>query len=132
MHFFVWAKKCQETHQHCMLDRYAFLPSRGTMCSHKKAWQKMLYHMVASRCESHFSVLANGYRYLNKEIEQLANLKRTLRILANEWLGTMASRVRKPRLLCETNSTPQRPIEPHEICVKKITCDYNDYLLRIS
>ena len=31
----------------------------------------------------------------------------------------MASRVRKPRLLCETNSTPQRPIEPHEICVKK-------------
>ena len=52
--------------------------------------------------------------------------------LANEWLGTMASRVRKPRLLCETNSTPQRPIEPHEICVKKITCDYNDYLLRIS
>ena len=33
----------------------------------------------------------------------------------------MASRVRKPRLFCETNSTPQRPIEPHEICVKKIT-----------
>ena len=24
LHFFVWAKKCQETHQHCMLDRYAF------------------------------------------------------------------------------------------------------------
>ena len=24
MHFFVWAKKCQETHQHCMLDRSAF------------------------------------------------------------------------------------------------------------
>ena len=46
----------------------------------------MLCHMVASRCESHFSVLADGYRYLNKEIEQLANLKRTLRILANEWL----------------------------------------------
>ena len=55
-------------------------------CSHKKAWQKMLCHMVASRCKSHFSVLADGYRYLNKEIEQLANLKRTLRILANEWL----------------------------------------------
>ena len=29
----------------------------------------------------------------------------------------MASRVRKPLLFCETNSTPQRPIEPHEICV---------------
>ena len=33
----------------------------------------------------------------------------------------MASRVRKCILFCETNSTPQRPIEPHEICVKKIT-----------
>ena len=42
--------------------------------------------MVASRCKNHFSLLANGYRYLNKEIEQLVNLKRTLRILANEWL----------------------------------------------
>ena len=42
--------------------------------------------MVASRCENRFTVLANGCKYLNKEIEQLANLKRTLRILANEWL----------------------------------------------
>ena len=41
--------------------------------------------------------------------------------LANEWFGTMASRVRKRKLYYETNSTPQRPIEPHEICVKKIT-----------
>ena len=24
MRFFDWAKKCQETHQHCMLDRPAF------------------------------------------------------------------------------------------------------------
>ena len=40
-------------------------------------------------------------------------------ILANEWLGTMASRVRKRVLFRETNSTPQRPIEPHEISVKK-------------
>ena len=68
----------------------------------------------------------------------------------------MASRVRKRIFFCETNSTPQRPIEPHEICVKpprgqlpaqillrarhlhnlatrlKITCDYDDCLLRIS
>ena len=68
----------------------------------------------------------------------------------------MASRVRKRILFCETNSTPQRPIEPHEIRVipkgtapctnsaacaalaqfgdslEKITCDYDDYLLRIS
>ena len=29
----------------------------------------------------------------------------------------MASRVRKSILFCETNSTPQRPIEPHEIRV---------------
>ena len=42
--------------------------------------------MVASRCKNHFSLLANGYRDLNKVIEQLVNLKRTLRILANEWL----------------------------------------------
>ena len=40
-----------------------------------------------------------------------------IRILANEWIGTMASRVRKCILFCEPNSTPQRPIEPHEICV---------------
>ena len=33
----------------------------------------------------------------------------------------MVSRVRKRILFCETNSTPQRPIEPHEICVNKIT-----------
>ena len=33
----------------------------------------------------------------------------------------MASRVRKHKSFCETNSTPQRPIGPHEICVKKIT-----------
>ena len=46
-----------------------------------------------------------------------------IRILANEWSGTMASRVRKPIFFCETNSTPRRPIEPHEICVKKITAN---------
>ena len=51
--------------------------------------------------------------------------------LANEWLGTMASRVRKPLLFCETNSTPQRPIVPHEICVKNYR-KHDDYLLRIS
>ena len=33
----------------------------------------------------------------------------------------MASRVRKRIMFCETNNTPQRPIEPHEICVEKIT-----------
>ena len=42
--------------------------------------------MVASRCKSHFSVLANGYRYLNKEIEQLANQQANIAILANEWM----------------------------------------------
>ena len=44
----------------------------------------------------------------------------------------MASRVQKPLLFCETNSTPQRPIEPHEICVKKITASmmiaYDEFL----
>ena len=31
MHFFVWAKKCQETHQHCMLDRHAFLLAQKSL-----------------------------------------------------------------------------------------------------
>ena len=30
--------------------------------SPQKAWQKRLYHMVASRCKNHFSILKNGYR----------------------------------------------------------------------
>ena len=42
--------------------------------------------MVASRCESHFSVLANGFRYLTKEIEQLAYQQANIAILANEWM----------------------------------------------
>ena len=105
-------------HQHCMLDRYAFLPSRGTMCSHKKAWQKMLYHMVASRCESHFSVLANGYRYLNKEIEQLANLKRTLRILANEWLVQWFQGFKNIQLFARQIVPRRNLIVPHEMSVK--------------
>ena len=39
MHFFDWAKKCQETHQHCMLDRTLFLLAQ------KKLSKKILYHM---------------------------------------------------------------------------------------
>ena len=63
MHFFDWAKKCQETHQHCMLDRTLFLLAQ------KKLSKKMLYHMVASRCGIYFIVLDKS----SKEIEQLAN-----------------------------------------------------------
>ena len=52
-----------------MLDRYAFFTLKGyNVLAQKKLGKKMLCHMVASRYESHFSVLANGYRYLNKEI----------------------------------------------------------------
>ena len=61
-----------------------------------------------------FACEENTYEIRNKQSVK------ELWFLANEWLGTMASRVRKPRLFCETNSTPQRPIEPHEICVKKL------------
>ena len=32
----------------------------------------------------------------------------------------MVPRVQERTAFCETNSTPQRPIEPHEICVKKL------------
>ena len=48
-----------------------------------------------------------------------------IEILAHEWLGTMASRVRKSKFYCEPNSTPQRPIEPHEMSVK-ISLDRKD------
>ena len=52
------------------------------------------------------------------EIEQLANLKRTLRILANEWLVQWFQGFVCPKSLCETNSTPQKPFVPHEMRVK--------------
>ena len=118
MHFFVWAKKCQETHQHCMLDRYAFYPQGVQCASPQKAWQKRLYHMVASRCKSHFSVLANGYRYLNKEIEQLVNLKRTLRILANEWLVQWFQGFKNIQLSARQIVPRRNLIVPHEMSVK--------------
>ena len=109
MHFFVWSKKCQETHQHCMLDRSAFYPQGVQCASPQKAWQKRLYHMVASRCKSHFSLLANGYRWTNVEIEQLANRRANI-VTFSEWVaGTMVSRVRRCEAFCETNSTPQKP-----------------------
>ena len=86
--------------------------------SPQKAWQKRLYHMVASRCKNHFSLLANGYRYLNKEIEQLVNLKRTLRILANErlvqWFQGFENVYYSARQI-----VPRRNlIVPHEMSVK--------------
>ena len=88
------------------------------LLAQKKLGKKMLCHMVASRCESHFSVLANVYRWLNKEIEQLANLKRTLRILVNEWLVQWAQGF--PVVYCFSRQiVPRRnPIVPHEVSVK--------------
>ena len=86
--------------------------------SPQKAWQKRLYHMVASRCESHFSVLANGYRYLNMEIEQLANLKRTLRILANEWLVQWFQGFKNIQLFARQIVPRRNLIVPHEMSVK--------------
>ena len=78
----------------------------------------MLYHMVASRCESHFSLLAKGYRYLNKEIEQLANLKRTLRILANEWLVQWFQGFKNVQLFASQIVPRRNLIVPHEMSVK--------------
>ena len=118
MHFFVWAKKCQETHQHCMLDRYAFYPQGVQCASPQKAWQKRLYHMVASRCKNHFSVLANGYRYLNKVIKQLVNLKITLRILANEWLVQCFQGFKNVQLFTRQIVPRRNLIIPHEMSVK--------------
>ena len=118
MHFFVWAKKCQETHQHCMLDRSAFYPQGVQCASPQKAWQKRLYHMVASWCKNHFSLLANGYRNLNKEIEQLVNLKRTLRILANEWLVQWFQGFKNVQLFTRQIVPRRNLIVPHEMSVK--------------
>ena len=118
MHFFVWAKKCQETHQHCMLDRSAFYPQGVQCASPQKAWQKRLYHMVASRCKNHFSLLANVYRDLNKVIEQLVNLKRTLRILANEWLVQWFQGFKNVQLFTRQIVPRRNLIVPHEMSVK--------------
>ena len=119
MHFFVWAKKCQETHQHCMLDRSAFYPQGVQCASPQKAWQKRLYHMVASRCKNHFSLLANGYRDLNKVIEQLANQQANI-VTFSEWVdGTMDSRVEDRKLFC-VQIVPRRVlIVPHEYSRQK-------------
>ena len=103
--------KFQETHQHCMLDRPLF-------ASPQKAWQKRLCHMVASRCESHFSLLANVYRWLNMEIEQLANLKRTLRILANEWLVQWFQGFENVYYSARQIVPRRNLIVPHEMSVK--------------
>ena len=84
----------------------------------KKLGKKMLCHMVASRCERHFSVLANGFRYLNKEIEQLANLKRTLRILANEWLVQWFQGFEYVQLFARQIVPRRNLIVPHEMSVK--------------
>ena len=98
-------------HQHCMLDRYAFFART------KKLGKKMLCHMVASRCESHFSVLTEGYRYLTKEIEQLANQQANIAILANEWLVQWSHGFEN--LYCSARQiVPRRGlIVPHEMSV---------------
>ena len=77
--------------------------------------------MVASRCKSHFSVLANGYRYLNKVIEQLVNLKRTLRILANEWLVQWFQGFKNVQLFARQIVPRRVLIVPHEYSRKKVT-----------
>ena len=86
--------------------------------SPQKAWQKRLCHMVASRRESHFSVLTNVYRWLNMEIEQLANLKRTLRILANEWLVQWFQGFKNVQLFTRQIVPRRNLIVPHEMSVK--------------
>ena len=79
----------------------------------------MLCHMVASRCESQFSVLANVYRWFNKEIEQLANQQANI-VTFCEWVdGTMDSRVEDSKLFC-AQIVPRRVlIVPHEYSRKK-------------
>ena len=84
----------------------------------KKLSKKMLCHMVASRCKNHFFVLANGYRLTNLEIEQLANLKRTLRILANEWLVQWFQGFKNVQLFARQIVPRRNLIVPHEMSVK--------------
>ena len=88
------------------------------LLAQKKLGKKMLCHMVASRCESHFSVPANGYRLTNLEIEQLANLKRTLRILANEWLVQWFQGFKNIQLFARQIVPRRNLIVPHEMSVK--------------
>ena len=74
--------------------------------------------MVASRCKNHFSLLANGYRDLNEVIEQLVNLKRTLRILANEWLVQWFQGFKNVQLFTRQIVPRRNLIVPHEMSVK--------------
>ena len=97
---------------------HAFYPQGVQCASPQKAWQKRLYHMVASRCKNHFSLLANGYRDLNKVIEQLVNLKRTLRILANEWLVQWFQGFKNIQLFARQIVPRRNLIVPHEMSVK--------------
>ena len=88
------------------------------LLAQKKLGKKMLCHMAASRCERHFSVLANSFRYLNKEIEQLANLKRTLRILANECLVQWFQGFKNIQLFARQIVPRRNLIVPREMSVK--------------
>ena len=88
------------------------------LLAQKKLGKKMLCHMAASRRESHFSILANVCRWLNMEIEQLANLKRTLRILANEWLVQWFQGFKNIQLFARQIVPRRNLIVPHEMSVK--------------
>ena len=46
-------------------------------------------------------------------------------------VGTIEARFRKPKFFCEQIGHRSFVIVPHEICVKKITCEFDDYLLLI-
>ena len=46
-------------------------------------------------------------------------------------VGTIEARFQKTKAFCEQIGHRSFVIVPHEICVKKITCEFDDYLLLI-
>ena len=74
--------------------------------------------MVALRCESHFSVLTEGYRYLTKEIEQLANQQANIAILANEWMVQWFQGFDYVQIFARQIVPRRNLIVPHKMSVK--------------
>ena len=91
-----------------------FLPTRGTMCSHKKSLAKKCFTIWSLR-----GVIITIVCYIMiQEIEQLANLKRTLRILANEWLVQWFQGFANVYYSARQIVPRRNVIVPHEMSVK--------------
>ena len=100
-----------------------FLPSRGTMCSHKKSLAKKLYNLFGLVVLALVTAFGSWFKVREFDVlwplrlpeindEGKPAISKSEANIENfsEWVaGTMVPRVRKRILFCETNSTPQEP-----------------------